>query len=165
MTGKACQSIGLASGSYSFEGMIVYTSFDPASGARHRNWATGWLASQPKVQVVCRERRLRRPPSCGRCGTVIANCPNCGSGMSGTTEKGIDTYLVTDMIRLASEDAYDIAVLATSDSDLVPCVDFLVNQRSLRIIQAGFPPRGVELARACSSSFDVSAVQHEIRRK
>ena len=164
MSHKACQSIGLASGDYFYEGMNVYTSFNPATGANHRNWANGWLASQPKVRVVCLERRVRRPPNCSRCGNVIANCPNCSSALSGTTEKGVDTFLATDMIRLAWENSYDIAVLATSDSDLVPTADYLVNQKTLRVIQAGFPPQGVEIMRACTASFDVSALRNEIMR-
>lgn len=40
--------------------------------------------------------------------------------MVGTVEKGVDTFIATDMIRLAWENAYEIAVLASSDSDLVP---------------------------------------------
>ena len=164
MTERACQSLGLAPGSYLFEGMMVYTSFDPGSGAKHRNWATGWLAGQPNVGVVCLERRRRIPPNCRNCGTQISNCPSCNFPLSGTTEKGVDTFLATDMIRLAWEDAYEIAVLVTSDSDLVPCVDYLVNQRNRRVIQAGFPPRGVEISKACSSSFDVGALREEIRR-
>ena len=42
-----------------------------------------------------------------------------------TTEKGVDTYIATDMIRLAGEDAYDMAVLASLDGNLVPAVEFL----------------------------------------
>ena len=56
-------------------------------------------------------------------------------------EKGVDTAIATDMIRLAWEKAYDVAVLASSDGDLVPAVEFL-DLKGARIIQAGFYPRG-----------------------
>lgn len=58
---------------------------------------------------------------------------------------------------------YDLAVLATSDSDLCPAVEFL-NLRARKIVQAGFPPPGVDLATACWASFDVFPGRDEIRR-
>jgi uncharacterized LabA/DUF88 family protein len=67
------------------------------------------------------------------------------------------------MIRLAWEDAYEIGVLATSDADLVPAVNFL-NQKGKRIVQAGFPPSGVHLATACWASFDIFQNRNEIER-
>lgn len=38
-------------------------------------------------------------------------------------EKGVDVLLAVEMIRLASEDAYDVAYLVSSDTDLVPAVE------------------------------------------
>jgi uncharacterized LabA/DUF88 family protein len=67
------------------------------------------------------------------------------------------------MIRLAWESAYDIAVLATSDSDLVPAVEFL-DVKGLKVIQAGFPPTGANLATKCWASFDVGVQRSEIAR-
>ena len=64
---------------------------------------------------------------------------------------------------LAWEDAYDLAVLATSDADLVPAVEFLGN-RGRRVIQAGFPPLGVALATASWASFDVAKDRGQISR-
>jgi uncharacterized LabA/DUF88 family protein len=67
------------------------------------------------------------------------------------------------MIRLAWEDSYEIAVLASSDADLVPAVQFL-NQKGRKVIQAGFPPSGVSLATVCWASFDVFQHRQEIER-
>jgi uncharacterized LabA/DUF88 family protein len=75
----------------------------------------------------------------------------------------VDTLIATDMIRLAWEDAYDVAVLATSDSDLVPAVKFL-DLKGRKVIQAGFLPIGRDLATACWASFDVYAGRAEIER-
>lgn len=71
--------------------------------------------------------------------------------------------IATDMIRLAWEKAYDVAVLASSDGDLVPAVEFLDDKGS-RIIQAGFPPHGSHLARACWGSFDMFALRESFRQ-
>jgi uncharacterized LabA/DUF88 family protein len=67
------------------------------------------------------------------------------------------------MIRLAWEDAYDVAVLASSDADLVPAVEFL-RIKARKVIQAGFPPLGVALATACWASFNVFPDREKIRR-
>jgi uncharacterized LabA/DUF88 family protein len=67
------------------------------------------------------------------------------------------------MIRLAWEEAYDLAVLATSDRDLVPAVEFL-SLKGRKVVHAGFPPLGSDLARACWASFDVYPGAAQITR-
>lgn len=163
LAAKACTVAGITS--HSFDGVIIYTSYDPSTprGKKFKNWATTWLDRQPGVTVHCRERKPRGSLRCPACHIAIADCPHCNQTIRSTIEKGVDTLVATDMIRLAWEDAYDIAVLATSDSDLVPAVEFL-GQRGRRVIQAGFPPLGVDLATACWGSFDVFRNRTEIER-
>ncbi len=163
MAQKACEFVGIPLDGYSFDGMNVYSSYGQGVNDPHYRWATGSLARQALVEVVCLPRQRRRAPVCQVCLTEIANCPKCASGMAGTQEKGVDTFIATDMIRLAWEEAYDIAVLATSDADLVPCVQYL-GQRSKKVIQARFPPLGIQIAEASWASFDVSRLKNEIRR-
>jgi len=94
---------------------------------------------------------------------VIKDCPHCKQAIRATQEKGVDTLIATDMIRLAWEDAYDLAVLATSDRDLIPAVAFL-NLKGRKVVHAGIPPKGADLAKACWASFDVAARASEIER-
>lgn len=159
----AAQEAGL--GNHTYEGVNIYTSYNPQTdeGKKYRNWATNWLDRQPGVQVECRERQPRHPPRCSSCNQLIHECPACGQRMAGTVEKGVDTRIATDMIRLAWEEAYDVAVLATSDADLVPAAEFL-NLRARRVVQAGFPPLGIHLATACWASFDVYPHRESFRR-
>lgn len=161
----AAEVVGLTPGAYSFDGVIIYCSYNPQAteGRKFRGWATSWLDRQPGVKVECRERKRKAPPKCPACHQEILDCPLCKQKMIATEEKGVDTLIATDMIRLAWEEAYDLAVLATSDSDLVPAVQFL-GLRARKIIQAGFPPLGVALATACWASFDVAPHRSEIRR-
>lgn len=163
---KACELLCMAS-SYSFDGVIIYASYNPKTmeGAGFSKWAHTWLDRQPGVNVVCLERKPKALPKCPTCHRPIEYCPHtpCGAKIEATIEKGVDTYIATDMIRLAWEGAYDIAVLASSDSDLVPAVEFL-SQKGAKVIQAGFPPHGVDLATACWASFDVWPDRHEIER-
>jgi hypothetical protein len=162
---KACAVIGCPATDHSFEGVNIYTSYDPASpgGPKFRSWAEGWLDRQPGVDVSCIARQKRGDLKCPSCHGAIVDCPHCKTRMRSTIEKGVDTLIATDMIRLAWENAYDFGVLATSDSDLVPAVKFL-NLRGRKIVQAGFPPIGVDLATACWGSFDVFADRKEIVR-
>lgn len=151
--------------SFSFEGVIVYTSFDPrtSAGATFRRWAMTWLDRQAGVSVRCEGRKPKAPPTCPSCHRKIIQCPHCDKPIEATEEKGVDTFIATDMIRLAWEDSYDLGVLATSDRDLIPAVQ-LLGQKGRRIIQAGFPPLGSDLARACWGSFDVYSNRAEIAR-
>jgi len=59
---------------------------------------------------VMRFNRRAATRECGHCGKVSAY----------TEEKMVDTSLVADMIMLAAEDAYDIAVVFSGDLDLAP---------------------------------------------
>jgi uncharacterized LabA/DUF88 family protein len=165
LAAKAAAVVGLGQGAYSFDGAIIYSSFNPQTeeGRRFRAWATTWLDRQPGVTVECRERKRKRPPRCPACHRPIDTCPLCQKPMVATEEKGVDTLIATDMIRLAWETAYDVGVLATSDSDLVPAVQFL-SLKGRKVVQAGFPPLGVELATACWASFDVAAEREALRR-
>ena len=139
----------------SYEGAHVYVSHDP-NDPKHegrRKWAD-WLDVQPGVQVVLKQLRRKDPPSCSMCGLKFATCSRCGAAQHPRVEKGVDTAIVTDMIRLAWQNSYDIAVLVSSDGDFVPVVEML-DQRGLKVVQAGFPPRGMFLARSCWASFDM----------
>lgn len=165
MAAKACEVASIRS--HSFDGIIIYTSYNPATpeGAKFKNWVNTWLDRQPGVNVQLRERKPRGMLNCPACHRPLTHChrSDCGKAITSTVEKGVDTLLATDMIRLAWEGAYDLAVLATLDSDLVPAVEFL-NARGLKVIQAGFPPKGIDLATSCWGSFDVFPLRGQISR-
>jgi uncharacterized LabA/DUF88 family protein len=160
---RACATVNVTD--FSFDGVILYASHDSRTeeGKKFHRWATGWLARQPGVRVECRERKPKAAPKCPTCHKEIQDCPHCRQAIRATQEKGVDTLIATDMIRLAWEGVYDLAVLATSDRDLVPAVEFL-NLKGQKVVHAGFPPLGADLARACWASFDVYATAQEIAR-
>nr|WP_242543741.1 NYN domain-containing protein [Corallococcus sp. NCSPR001] len=139
-----------------YEGLHVYLSYNPKKpeDTKLRHWATNVLDRFPGVQVTAMERKPKNPPDCPLCHASVAVCPHCSGSMAGTVEKGVDTAIVTDMIRLAWEKSYDVAVLVSSDRDFIPAVDFL-DKKGLKVIHAGFPPKGVDLATSCWASFDL----------
>jgi len=55
-----------------------------------------------------------------------------------TREKGIDVKLATDLIVGAVDDRYDTAIVISSDSDLVPAIDWVRMKGKKKIEYIGF---------------------------
>ena len=149
-----------------YQGMNVYGSYDPVSrnDIRLRRWALFTLDKFPGVQVTMLQRqRKRRGSICPSCHSIVNTCPSCGSSMLGTEEKGVDTRIVTDMIRLAWVDNYDAGVLISSDRDFVPVVNFL-ETRGIKIIHGAFPPQASELTKKCWGSISIPSIIEKFRR-
>jgi uncharacterized LabA/DUF88 family protein len=168
LVAKACSVLAADPASVTYEGSYIYTSFNPATdeGRKFRGWATNWLDRQPGLNVEVRERKPKALPICPVCHREITTCPHkgCEQPINATIEKGIDTLLVTDLIRFAYSNTYDVAVLASSDADMVPAVRF-IQTLNKKVVQAGFPPSGIDLATECWGSFDVMEISKQIERK
>lgn len=72
------------------------------------------LKLQEGFTVTSLERRYRE-----------VHCEKCKYIKKTSREKGIDVHLTTDMLSLAWEDAYDSAILISSDRDYGPALDYL----------------------------------------
>jgi uncharacterized LabA/DUF88 family protein len=55
-----------------------------------------------------------------------------------TREKGIDVKLATDLIVGAVDDRYDTAIVVSSDSDLIPAIDWVRIKRNKKVEYIGF---------------------------
>ena len=149
-----------------YQGMNVYGSYDPSSekDQRLRYWMTNTLNRFPGVNVDMIERqRKRRGPVCPVCHLEVSTCPQCRSDMRGTEEKGVDTRIVTDMIKLAWADNYDVAVLLSSDRDFVPAVDFL-SAKGIKVIHGAFLSQGAAVTQACWGNVRMLQVAERFRR-
>jgi uncharacterized LabA/DUF88 family protein len=113
-----------------FDGTNVYLSYNPktSAGRKLRDWSLNVLDRFPGIGVIAKKRQIVSAPRCPACHTLIKVCPHCSARMVGTGEKGIDTAIATDMIRLAWENAWDVAVLVSSDKDFIPVVEFLTSK-------------------------------------
>jgi uncharacterized LabA/DUF88 family protein len=142
----------------------VYASVEPTKDAKLKAWLNGWLDRQPSFRVSTRERRSR-PFSvrCSACGHESDRCPACRQPFQRAVEKGVDTAIVTDLLSLAWQSAFDVAVLVTSDADFVPAVQ-RVQEKGLKVINAGWRQHGHELKRACWAAFDLDQVAATICR-
>ncbi len=147
----------------SYGGCHIYASYN--TDQKFYSWMMNILNRQPGVIAQCIKRSPKSLQRCSICHKLITHCSHadCQAPISGTIEKGVDTRIVTDMISLAWQDAYDVAVLASLDADLIPAVRF-VQQKGKRVIQAGFPPKGVQLSTECWGSFDVFPDRSQIQR-
>lgn len=114
--------------------------------------------------MIAKERKAKTPPTCPTCHQLITICPHCNNRMVGTIEKGIDTAIVTDMISLAWEGAWDMAILVSSDRDFMPAIEFLTI-KGRQVINVHFPPMGMDLARACWASIDLAPRLPELARQ
>ena len=65
-------------------------------------------------------------------------CEVCGCQNSHFVEQGVDTKIAIDLVALASSDLYEIAVLVTEDSDLVPSTKCVQDSIDKLVVHLGF---------------------------
>jgi uncharacterized LabA/DUF88 family protein len=148
-----------------YEGTTVYLSYDPRrpEDKSLRNWANNFLDHLPGVNIVMQERKPKNPPICPSCHVSIDKCPHCGASTAGTVEKGVDTAMVTDLLALAWANAWEVAILLSSDRDFIPAINLLA-QKGFHVINAHFPPIGAELSKTCWASIDLQKALKVIDR-
>lgn len=151
------------------EETIVHASVNDSSQAnpqeaRLRAWLTSWLDRQPSFDVKIRARKpRRRTVRCRSCGTDIGACPQCNAPLTAAAEKGVDAALVTDLLSLAWQKAYEVAVLVSGDADYIPAVEYVQSQ-GLKVINAAWPSKGYELQGACWATFSLNGLIPKLSR-
>lgn len=83
--------------------------------------------------------------------------------MRGMEEKGVDTRIVTDMMSLAWNGAYDVAVLVSADRDFIPVAEEL-QSRGIKVIHGKIGKAGMDLAAHCWADFDLYAERAKFQR-
>lgn len=134
-----------------YAGTHVYASYDPANPGNHKlRGFFNVMEGFPGYDVLVKERQPRSPMRCPNhgCYREIGECPHCHRAIQRTVEKGVDTALVTDLVRFGIDGYYDQAVLIAADADHVPAVRFL-GQRLHRVTHAWFCGHANELRNAC----------------
>lgn len=103
-----------------------YTGIHTARGhpklyAMMQRRISAWLAQDPaRVHVFPRSLRY---------------------GRQGPQEKGVDVELAIDFVSLALDDAFDVGVLASGDTDLVPALQFVADRFPEKtLVTMGFAP-------------------------
>lgn len=149
-----------------YEGLHVYSSYTDGKGPdmKHKNWVETWLDRQPGVVATCVKRSQKKsPPKCPGCHAEATHCTICGHDMRGMEEKGVDTRIVTDMMSLAWNGAYDVAVLVSADRDFIPVAEEL-QSRGIKVIHGKIGKAGMDLAAHCWADFDLYAERAKFQR-
>ena len=142
-------------GSLTLQETRVYAGYEAGREAALKNWLHNFLDRQPGFRVFTSERHWRaHPVHCRTCGMSPNVCPSCNSEFGRAAEKTSAARIVTDLIGLAWEGAYDVAVLVSSDKDFIPAVDYL-QSKNIHVINATWHSRGHELAKICWASFEL----------
>lgn len=144
----------------------VYASYNPhrSEDVKLRGWLSNFLDRQSSFRVFTKERKDQAVSfRCRVCQSDFDTCPSCSSPLVASREKGVDTAIVTDLLSLAWEGAFDVAVLVSSDADMVPCVE-RVQEKGFKVINATWPKRGQDLAKTCWASFGIMQVATSLVR-
>jgi len=136
-----------------FAGIHVYASVNSNSekDRKLKNWLDHAMSGLTGYIVDVRERKPRKTIRCQEenCKAQITTCPTCNKPLRGTVEKGIDAAVITDLITLAFDDNYDVAVLISGDADYAPAVEYIQKKTDKQVVQAFFRAHGDQLRNAC----------------
>jgi uncharacterized LabA/DUF88 family protein len=95
-------------------------AFDPHAYAASRRHHTAWQRADPRV--ILTTRKLRYPD----------NYVHGRSSVSEVKEKGIDVALALDLVTMATDQAYDLAIVMSCDHDLAPALERVLARRATR---------------------------------
>jgi uncharacterized LabA/DUF88 family protein len=142
----------------------VYASYEPGRENKLKSWLDSFLDKQPGFAVIVKERHWRQKSiHCRACDTEHEDCPRCKAKLGRASEKMVDSRIVTDMLTLAWDGSYDVALLLTSDADMVPAVESL-QRHNLKVINATWRGNGHELAKTSWASFELDGVLEKLKR-
>ena len=147
------------------EETLLYASVDPTTETPLKDWLNNTIDRMPSYRVKIRERKPQpKTIRCRECTAEFDRCTKCNARYAPRPEKGVDAAIVTDLLSLAFQQSYDLAILVSSDADFIPGVDYLQSV-GLKVINAGSSKRGHDLRRACRASFDLEQVAANVTRK
>lgn len=148
----------------SLEETRVYAGYEAGREVKLKTWLHNFLDRQPGIRVFTSERHWKEHPvHCRSCNTEHFECPNCKAPFGRAGEKTTDARIVTDLIGLAWEDAYDAAILVSADKDFIPAVEH-VQGKNYKVINAAWRGIGNELAKVCWASFEIDRLIPRLAR-
>lgn len=163
-TSELLVEMGL-SGELDLEETVLHASVNPLTEVPLRRWLSNTVDRIPSYRVRIRERHRRdRTIHCRECNTDFSDCPNCNEKLTHAPEKGVDSAIVTELLTLAWQDAYDVAVIVSGDADYVPAVEYLQQHRGLKIVNAGWNNSGHDLKKACWGAISLDGMVKDLVR-
>lgn len=141
-------------GEADLRGISVYASLHPKPtelDLRFEHWLKRGLDQMPGYTVKLSYRQEQH----GRCKQ--------GHPTIEFVEKGVDTKIVCDMMALAMRDLYDLGVIVSNDSDLVPSVECVQDVMDRQIVHVGFKSSGVMIRSAAWSHLLLDEMADELK--
>jgi uncharacterized LabA/DUF88 family protein len=165
LMGRAQNALAQAGlGALTLEETRIYASYEPGRDAALKGWLHSFLEKQPGFRVFAMETHWKKHVMhCRSCGADFAKCPRCQADFGRAAEKTVDSHIVTDLLSLAWEGAFDVALLLSSDRDFLPAVEKL-QSKNFKVINATWHGYGHELSKVCWASFEVDSVVSELKR-
>jgi len=162
---EASRTLSVAGlGALSLEETRIYAGYEAGRENKLKEWLHNFLDRQPGIRVFTSERHWRtHPVHCRACNSKHERCPACNAPFGRAAEKTIDARIVTDLIGLAWEGAYDVAILVSADKDFIPAVEH-IQSKNLKVINAAWRGRGHELAKVCWASFEIDTLIKSLSR-
>jgi hypothetical protein len=157
---------GLPTANLRFEGANVYLALDPPypGDTELKEWAISELGRKPGVRVIFGER-VTGPRNCNACHlTGTPDCRRCKGTVAGSGGQTTTDVITVDIFQLTREEVFDIAVIVSSDTTLIPAARYLKTKGKL-VVVGGFLPRGAEMARECSAFLDIGHAKGEFEKR
>ena len=85
------------------------------------------------------------------------HCPNCGKEWAKHEEKKTDVNIAVRLLDDAYDDRFDVAMVVSGDSDLVPAIESIRTRFPEKRLIVAFPPKrhSAELRRVANKSFTI----------
>lgn len=128
---------GILAGEMSFEETRIYGSYQ-GGDSKHLAWSRH-MARQPGVKVSMFERQYIEPQSDIQ-----------------YIEKGLYSSMVTDMLMMGMTKMYDIAILGSSDLELLPAVAALARS-GIKVIHLSATGNIARISEECWADVDIFA--------
>lgn len=145
----------------------VYASHDPANpkDRANREWMHHLLGQRSDFVVRNTPRASRLEPArCRACAHRQHDCPECGAAYKRAAEKTVDAAIIVDLLSLAWDQAYDVALLISNDYDFLPVVTAL-RQHHITVANGRWDNQGTSLADACDASIRLDALVPTLARR
>lgn len=142
----------------------IYASYEQGRNSKLKNWLEGFLDKQLGFSVIAKERLWRQKAiHCRVCGTHVEECPHCKGKFGRAAEEMVDSRIVADLLSMAWDGIFDIAILLTSDADMIPAVESL-QRHDCKVINATWRGHGQELAQTAWASFEIDDILEQLKR-
>ena len=143
-------------------GTHVYASVDPDGDAGLRKFLHAMDSFSGYDVLVKQRKSTRGNVRCASCKRDIATCPHCKERLQRTIEKAIDSAIITNMIQMAHDNIYDVALIGSNDADIAPAIEFIQQRLGKHVCHLWFPGKGDTMRNTCWDHLSMKDILHDL---